>query len=160
MFCELGSTAVENKIAKCEEDTELTDEQIVTLRKLLQNKRSHVQLGEKDKEEKLNKIKSYQDQLKELKSKSEQAAPPQLDHNQQMQNNFCAKLDAENYSLEKEINELEEYEIFENITSNAQLKISIKEFENLRNRYFEVDTEPTEIDSRLSFSFDQSCEEF
>lgn len=160
MFCQIGSTAVENVIEKSEEDLELMDVQLVTLRKLLQDKRKHVQLGDKEKEDKLNKIKSFQEQLKELKSKCLQAAPPQLDHDQQMQDNFCAKLEDENYLFEKEISELKDYDIFEDITSNAQLETVIKEMEGMKNRYFEIETEPTKFESRLSFSFDQSSGEF
>lgn len=134
------------------------DGQLVSLPKLLQNKRTQVQLGEEKKKEKLSKIKSYQKQLKELKC--EQAAPPQLDHDQQMQDNFCAKLEDENNTLEKEISELKKNEIFEGITSNSQLEAAIKEMESMKNRCFEIETEPTKFESRLSFSFDQSSSEF
>lgn len=161
MFCNLGSTTVENENDKLKRNIALADRYIATLRELLQKKRTSVHLADNEKAKLLNNIQSYKDKLNELKSNCEQAAPPQLNHNEQMQNQFCEKLEGENEALQKEIEQFQEYAIFEGITTNAQLERAIKEKENLHRQNFKIDSPPpNKASSRLSFSFDESSQEF
>lgn len=155
MFCDLGSASFESEKVKLKLNLAKADQHVNTLRGLLQKKCSQVLLSESEKEKILNTIYCYKEELKELQRKSEHKTPL-LDHNEQMQNQFCEKLEEENEALEKTIDQLKKYEIFKGITSNAQLERATIEKEILQKQYFEIKSPPAT--SRLSFSFDESIQ--